>query len=445
MSITKISKTRSTELFNQAKDLIPGGVNSPVRAFKSIDNQPLFISKAKGPYIWDEDGNCFIDFVGSWGPMILGHADEDIESAVMQTLRKGASFGAPTAIENLMATEVIKLVPSIEKVRMVNSGTEAVMSAIRLARAFTTRNNPDKTKIIKFSGCYHGHVDALLVSAGSGVATLAMPDSAGVVADATKNTIIVPYNNKAALEKVFAEQGKEICAIITEPVIGNAGCILPEPGYLEFLREITQRYDALLIFDEVMTGFRVALGGAQEKYNVMPDITCLGKVIGGGLPVGAYGASREIMSLVAPEGGMYQAGTLSGNPLAMAAGLTCLRKIQRANFYSDLEANVKYLGDGLLVQAAKSSNPNIKSMQFSYSGGMFGFFFSEKPIHNYEDAKANIDVNLFRKFYLAMLEEGVYFAPSAFEAGFMSASHSQKDLDKVIEAFGKVIRHPQIA
>lgn len=423
-----INKQKSKELFEIAKNLIPGGVNSPVRAFKSLDNNPLFIKRAKGAYLWDEDDNRLIDFVGSWGPMILGHADTDIEAAVIEALKNGASFGAPTVIENEMAREVINLVPSIEKVRMVNSGTEAVMSAIRLARAFTTRQDPQKNKIIKFSGCYHGHVDALLVSAGSGLATLALPDSSGVSNEAVKDTIIVPYNDIESLEKVFEQFGERISAIITEPVIGNAGCILPQPGFLEYLRSITKKYSALLIFDEVMTGFRVALGGAQQKYKIMPDITCLGKVIGGGLPVGAYGASKEIMSLVAPEGGMYQAGTLSGNPLAMAAGLTCLRKIQRPGFYQELEAKIKYLADGL---------KQIKNLQFSYAGAMFGFFFSEKEIHSYEAAKKFVDLNLFRNFYLAMLDAGVYFAPSAFEAGFMSEAHSYEDLDYVIDAFVK--------
>lgn len=440
MKLQAISKTKSQALFTRAQELIPGGVNSPVRAFKSVGGEPLFIKRAKGPYIWDEDDNQFIDFVGSWGPMILGHADADIESAVVEVLHHGASFGAPTAIENEMATEVIKLVPSIEKVRMVNSGTEAVMSAIRLARAYTTRTNLRKNKIIKFSGCYHGHVDPLLVSAGSGVATLSLPDSPGVVEDVVKSTIVVPYNSVDAVLKVFEQYGEEISAIILEPVVGNAGCILPEPGFLEFLRKICDEYSVLLIFDEVMTGFRVALGGAQEKYKVMPDITTLGKVIGGGLPVGAYGARKEIMSLVAPEGSMYQAGTLSGNPLAMAAGLTCLRKIQAPGFYEELEAKVKYLGSGLLAAAAKSSNPMISQIQFNHSGGMFGFFFSKEQVTNYEIAKANIDSELFKNFYLAMLDEGVYFAPSAFEAGFMSAAHSYEDLDKVIAAFASVIK-----
>ncbi len=425
--LTKTQRTKSQQLFTEAQKLMPGGVNSPVRAFKSIDGSPIFFKKAKGAYLWDEDDNQYIDFVGSWGPMILGHADPDIERELKQAISNGTSFGAPTRLENAMAAEVIKLVPSIEMVRMVNSGTEAVMSAIRLARAYTTRNNPKQTKIIKFRGCYHGHADALLVQAGSGVATLGLPDSPGVTQSATQDTILATYNSTQELEEIFKSYPGEISAIITEPVIGNAGCILPQPGFLEFLREITLKHNALLIFDEVMTGFRVALGGAQARFNVMPDITTLGKVIGGGLPVGAYGASKEIMSLVAPSGPMYQAGTLSGNPLAMTAGLTCLRKIQAPGFYEELEKKTNYLIEGLERAARDASIP----LQVSACGGMFGFFFSDKPVHNYADTQY-VDMNKFRKFYLALLDCGVYFAPSAFEAGFMSIAHSYEDLDRVI-------------
>ncbi len=430
--LTKIQRVKSQELFTEAQKLMPGGVNSPVRAFKSIDGSPVFFKKAQGAYLWDEDDNKYIDFVGSWGPMILGHADPDIERELKQAIGNGTSFGAPTRLENEMAGEVIKLVPSIEMVRMVNSGTEAVMSAIRLARAYTTQANPKQTKIIKFRGCYHGHADALLVQAGSGVATLALPDSPGVTKSATQDTILATYNDTEELEAIFKQYPGEISAIITEPVIGNAGCILPEPGFLEFLRDITIKHNSLLIFDEVMTGFRVALGGAQQKFNVMPDITTLGKVIGGGLPVGAYGASREIMSLVAPSGSMYQAGTLSGNPLAMTAGLTCLRKIQAPGFYEELEKKTQYLIEGMNRAAREHS----VALQTSYCGGMFGFFFSDQVVRNYADTK-HVDSAKFRKFYLAMLDSGVYFAPSAFEAGFMSAAHSYEDLDRVIEAFGK--------
>ncbi len=431
--LTKTQRVKSQELFTEAQKLMPGGVNSPVRAFKSIDGSPVFFKRAQGAYLWDEDDHKYIDFVGSWGPMILGHADPDIERELKLAIGNGTSFGAPTRLENEMAAEVIKLVPSIELVRMVNSGTEAVMSAIRLARAYTMRNNPKQTKIIKFRGCYHGHADALLVQAGSGVATLGLPDSPGVTQSATHDTILATYNNTEELEEIFKQYPREISAIITEPVIGNAGCILPEPSFLEFLREITLKHNSLLIFDEVMTGFRVALGGAQQKFNVMPDITTLGKVIGGGLPVGAYGASREIMSLVAPSGPMYQAGTLSGNPLAMTAGLTCLRKIQAPGFYEELEKKTQYLIEGL-ERAARDSS---LALQTSYCGGMFGFFFSDSPVRNYADTK-NVDAAKFRKFYLAMLDQGVYFAPSAFEAGFMSAAHSYEDLDEVIASISQL-------
>ncbi len=440
MQETLLNKQKSQELFYRANQLMPGGVNSPVRAFSSIDGQPLFIKKAKGPYIWDEDDNQYIDFVGSWGPMILGHANEDIEAALIEVIKNGTSFGAPTAVENDMAEEVIKLVPSIEKVRMVNSGTEAAMSAIRLARAYTTQNfGAQKNKIVKFTGCYHGHVDALLVQAGSGVMTLGLPDSPGVTKEATANTILVPFNDPEALEEIFDKFGDEISALAVEPILGNCGMIKPQQGFLEFLRDITKENDSLLLFDEVMTGFRVALGGAQEYYGVTPDLTCLGKVIGGGLPVGAYGASEEVMSMVAPEGPMYQAGTLSGNPLAMTAGLTCLKKIQAPGFYSELDAKTSKFVQGLKAACQKSSNEKIKNTEFCQAGGMFGFFFSDKPIKNYEDAAANIDKELFKKFYLAMLDSGVYLAPSAFEAGFVSAAHSEAVLDTVIERFAKVV------
>lgn len=432
ISTTLAPRKKSSQLFEQACRLMPGGVNSPVRAFKSIDGQPIFIKKAKGAYIWDEDDNRYIDFVASWGPMILGHANEKIETALRKAISNGTSFGAPTAVENEMAAEVIKLVPSIEMLRMVNSGTEAVMAAVRLARAYTsTKYNEKKTKIVKFTGCYHGHMDALLVQAGSGVASLGLPDSPGVTKEATANTLLTPFNNIKAVEEIFQRFGNEISALITEPVIGNSGCILPEPGFLEFLREITLKHNALLIFDEVMTGFRVALGGAQEKFKINPDITTLGKVIGGGLPVGAYGASKEIMSMVAPAGPMYQAGTLSGNPLAMTAGLACLKEIQNPGFYDELEAKSKYLMDGL----KKLQMPEGIELQTAYCGAMFGFFFTKGPIKNYEDAKANLDIDFFKKVYMKILEQGVYLAPSAFEAGFISSSHSYDDLDYVINTF----------
>ena len=407
---------------------MPGGVNSPVRAFRSVGAaHPIFFKSAKGSKLYDVDGNEYIDYIGSWGPMIHGHADSEIEAAAIGALKNSSSFGAPTELENLMAAEVIKLVPSIEMLRMVNSGTEAVLSAIRLARAFTVKLNPKKNKIIKFKGCYHGHVDALLVQAGSGVATLGLPDSLGVNSNVTQDTIVLNFNDFSSLEEAFRLEGELISAIIVEPIIGNGGCILPEIGFLEALRTVCDKYESLLIFDEVMTGFRVALGGAQEKYSVMPDITTLGKVIGGGFPVGAYGARKEIMELVAPAGAMYQAGTLSGNPVAMAAGLTALKKLQRAGFYDDLTAKTQYLIKGL-----KMASGDIP-VQFVEAAGMFGMFFSKTVVKNFDEAKAS-EVEFFKKYYMEMLKRGIYLAPSAFEAFFMSAAHSYEDLDRTIEA-----------
>lgn len=407
---------------------MPGGVNSPVRAFRSVGAaHPIFFKSAKGSKLYDVDGNEYIDYIGSWGPMIHGHADPDIEAAAIEALKHSPSFGAPTELENLMAAEVIKLVPSIEMVRMVNSGTEAVLSAIRLARAFTSKLNPKKNKVIKFKGCYHGHVDALLVQAGSGVATLGLPDSLGVNSNVTQDTIVLNFNDFSSLEEAFRLEGELISAIIVEPIIGNGGCILPEAGFLEALRAVCDKYESLLIFDEVMTGFRVALGGAQEKYSVMPDITTLGKVIGGGFPVGAYGARKEIMELVAPAGAMYQAGTLSGNPVAMAAGLAALKKLQKAGFYDDLTAKTQYLIKGL-----KAASGDI-SVQFVEAAGMFGMFFSKTVVKNFDEAKAS-EVEFFKKYYMEMLKRGIYLAPSAFEAFFMSAAHSYDDLDRTIEA-----------
>ncbi len=407
---------------------MPGGVNSPVRAFRSVGAaHPVFFKSAKGSKLYDVDGNEYIDYIGSWGPMIHGHADPDIEAAAIEALKNSSSFGAPTELENLMAAEVIKLVPSIEMVRMVNSGTEAVLSAVRLARAFTAKLNPKKNKIIKFKGCYHGHVDALLVQAGSGVATLGLPDSLGVNSNVTQDTIVLNFNDFSSLEEAFRREGELISAIIVEPIIGNGGCILPEAGFLEALRTVCDKYESLLIFDEVMTGFRVALGGAQEKYSVTPDITTLGKVIGGGFPVGAYGARKEIMELVAPAGAMYQAGTLSGNPVAMAAGLIALKKLQKAGFYDDLTAKTQYLIKGL--KAASADIP----VQFVEAAGMFGMFFSKTVVKDFDEAKAS-NVEFFKKYYMEMLKRGIYLAPSAFEAFFMSAAHSYDDLDKTIEA-----------
>ncbi len=450
MNTINKTRERSALLFKAARELMPGGVNSPVRAFKSIGSDPVFIKRAKGAYLWDEDGNRYIDYVGSWGPMILGHADSDIEAAIVEAARSGTSFGAPTALESEMAREVIKLVPSIEMVRMVNSGTEAVMAALRLARAYVNSSTgrealgialdaPERNIIIKFSGCYHGHADSMLVAAGSGASTLGLPDSPGVTRSASQDTLILPFNDEAALTEAFAQHGEHIAAIITEPVIGNSGCIPPQAGFLKFLREITKLNGSLLIFDEVMTGFRVALGGAQELYDISPDITTLGKIIGGGLPVGAYGASREIMSMVAPAGPMYQAGTLSGNPLAMSAGLTCLRKIQKPAFYDELTAKTRYLVEGLRSANQESDIPEIHNAQLAAVGAMFGQAFTEQAVHNYEDAKTQ-NLDLFRKYYLAMLERGIYFAPSAFEAGFISAAHSYEDLDVTIAAHRAVIK-----
>lgn len=415
---------------------MPGGVNSPVRAFRSIGAaHPIFFKSAKGSKLYDVDGNEYIDYIGSWGPMIHGHADSDIEAAAIEALKHSPSFGAPTELENLMAAELIKLVPSVEMVRMVNSGTEAVLSAVRLARAFTTKSNPKKNKIVKFKGCYHGHVDALLVQAGSGVATLGLPDSPGVSDSVTKDTIVLNFNDIAALERVFKDEGEYISAVIVEPIIGNGGCILPEAGFHEALRKICDDYAALLIFDEVMTGFRVAVGGAQEKYNIKPDLTTLGKVIGGGFPVGAYGGRKEIMEMVAPAGPMYQAGTLSGNPVAMAAGLTALKKLQSSGFYADLAAKSVYLIDGL-KQVSLAANVSV---QFVEAAGMFGMFFSRTPVKNFDEAKAS-DVDFFKKYYMEMLRLGIYLAPSAFEAFFMSAAHSYADLDRTIEAHEKSLK-----
>ncbi len=431
---------RSADLFNEAKALMPGGVNSPVRAFKSIGTHPIFIKKASGPYIWDEDDNKYIDYVGSWGPMILGHADPDVETAIINAVRQGTSYGAPSQIESEMAREVIKLVPGIEKVRMVNSGTEAVLSAIRLARAYASLNfSVEKNKIVKFVGCYHGHVDSLLVQAGSGVATLGLPDSPGVTKAATANTLLVNYNDPEDVSRVFEEYGEQIAALIVEPVAGNSGCILPKAGFLQFLRDICDKYQALLIFDEVMTGFRVALNCAQGLFKVTPDITCLGKVIGGGMPVGAYGASAKIMSLVAPEGPMYQAGTLSGNPVAMSAGLAALKKIQTAGFYEKLTQRAKKLLEGLRAASKKHPNSKIASLQVHHVGAMLGMFFLDQTVFSFNEAKL-VDQKMFRTYYRAMLHEGVYLPPSSYEAWFLSDAHSDEDLEKTIAAHARAIK-----
>jgi glutamate-1-semialdehyde 2,1-aminomutase len=415
---------RSAELFDRAVELIPGGVNSPVRAFRGVGGTPRFIKSAQGAMMTDVDGRTYIDYVGSWGPMILGHADEEVIGALHEALARGTSYGAPTELELEVAEEVTHAVPSIEMVRMVNSGTEATMSAIRLARGVTGRN-----KLVKFEGCYHGHGDSLLVKAGSGVATLGLPDSPGVTAAVAQNTITVPFNDAFALEQVFDEHGADIAAVIIEPVVGNMGCVLPQEGYLQKVREITTRYGALLIFDEVMTGFRLARGGAQELYGVRPDITTLGKIIGGGLPVGAYGASREIMRNIAPAGNIYQAGTLSGNPLAMTAGLVTLKRLRDPSVYEQLERAGKRLCDGL-SEAARAAGIETVTNRV---GSMWTTFFTGEPVTDWTSA-AKSNRELFGKFFHAMLNEGVYLAPSQFEAGFIGLAHTDGILNKTVES-----------
>lgn len=428
MPTASLSTTRSQQLFETAQTLMPGGVNSPVRAFRSVGGTPLFIEKAKGAYIWDADGNRYIDYVGSWGPMIVGHAHPKVVARIQQLAERGTSYGAPTALENELAGLVINAVPSIERVRFVNSGTEAVMSAIRLARAFTGRR-----RIVKFTGCYHGHVDDLLVKAGSGASTLGMPDSLGVPPSTVENTLLAQYNNLAEVESLFAQFGPEIAAILVEPVAGNMGCVPPQPGFLEGLRTLATKHGALLIFDEVMTGFRVAYGGAQAHYGIRPDMTTLGKIVGGGLPVGAYGASAEIMQTVAPTGGMYQAGTLSGNPLAMGAGIETLKLLQEPGCYETLEARTRTLMNGL-VQVAQSKGFSVQGHQV---GSMFSMFFNAKPVCNYEDVLQS-DKERFNRYFHAMLEQGIYFAPSAFEAGFLSLAHTDEDIQHTLQAFESI-------
>jgi glutamate-1-semialdehyde 2,1-aminomutase len=420
----------SLELFERAKELIPGGVNSPVRAFRGVGGTPRFIKSAEGATMTDVDGHTYIDYVGSWGPMILGHADREVREAVSDALTRGTSYGAPTELEILMAEEIIDAVPSIEMVRMVNSGTEATMSAIRLARGVTGRS-----KLVKFEGCYHGHGDSLLVKAGSGVATLGLPDSPGVPASVAQNTLTVSFNDPQALAEVFAEHGADIAAVIIEPVVGNMGCVPPRDGYLQAVRDVTRKAGALLIFDEVMTGFRLSRGGAQELYNVTPDITTLGKIIGGGLPVGAYGASHEIMNHIAPAGPIYQAGTLSGNPLAMAAGLATLKRLRDASVYERLDRAGERLCAGLAEAAREAGVETVTNRV----GSMWTAFLTSEPVTDWTSA-AKSDRNLYGKFFHAMLAEGVYLAPSQFEAAFIGTAHTDELLDRTVEAARKAYK-----
>jgi glutamate-1-semialdehyde 2,1-aminomutase len=420
----RVKRDRSAQLFSRAVELMPGGVNSPVRAFRGVGGTPRFIKNARGALMTDVDGRTYIDYVGSWGPMILGHGDGEVLTALHRVLGRGTSYGAPTELEIQMAEEIIDAVPSVDMVRMVNSGTEATMSAIRLARGVTNRN-----KLVKFEGCYHGHGDSLLVKAGSGVATLGLPDSPGVPQSLAQNTLTVPFNDPAALEQVFAEHGADIAAVIIEPVVGNMGCVPPREGFLQKTREVTKKHGALLIFDEVMTGFRLARGGAQELYGVRPDITTLGKIIGGGLPVGAYGASREIMERIAPAGDIYQAGTLSGNPLAMTAGLVTLRRLRDPAVYEQLERAGKRLCDGLR-QVARELRVETATNRV---GSMWTTFFTKKPVTNWATASTS-NRNLYGRFFHAMLDEGVYLAPSQFEAGFIGLAHTDEMLDRTVEA-----------
>lgn len=419
-----MKQTRSKQLFEQAKRLIPGGVNSPVRAFTAVGGRPLFIAKAKGPRIWDADGNTYLDYVLSWGPMILGHAHPKVVSAIKAAVERGTSYGAPTELEVRLAKLIQKAFPSMQLIRMVSSGTEATMSAIRLARGFTGRN-----KIVKFDGCYHGHADSLLVKAGSGLATLGIPDSPGVPADLAQHTLTAPYNDLSAIRKIFELHGREVAGLIVEPVAGNMGVVPPKEGFLEGLREITRQYDSLLIFDEVITGFRVASGGAQERFKVTPDLTCLGKIIGGGLPVGAYGGRREIMEQIAPLGPVYQAGTLSGNPLAMTAGIETLKLLSPPGVYQQLEARSDDLSTGL-TDAAKKSGVAVFSTRVA---SLMGLFFTSRTVTDYTAAKTS-DTKAYAKFFTAMLEAGVYLAPSQFEAVFLSTAHTAADIEKTVRA-----------
>jgi glutamate-1-semialdehyde 2,1-aminomutase len=425
-----LQRPRSHALFEEAQTLLPGGVNSPVRAFRGVGGDPVFIDHANGPYLYDVDGKRYLDYVQSWGPMILGHTYPTVLKAVEEAARRGFSFGAPTQAESELAKLVIESVPSVEMIRFVNSGTEATMSALRLARAYTGRS-----KIIKFSGCYHGHADMLLVQAGSGVATLGLPDSPGVPAETTVNTLTVSYNDAGAVEQLFHTFPNEIAAIIVEPVAANMGLVLPQPGFLEKLHELTQGYGALLIFDEVMTGFRVALGGMQQRVGITPDLTCFGKIVGGGMPVGAYGGRREIMQQVAPLGPMYQAGTLSGNPLAMAAGIATLTELQKPGQYEKLEQKSQLLSEGV---ARVLRDTGIEA-QFQHIGAMFCLYFSQGPVTDYASAKRS-DTALFSRYFWEMLARGVYLPPSQFEACFLSLALDDGMLEETIQSIEFVLR-----
>jgi len=416
--------SRSVELFKEAVRYIPGGVNSPARAFKGVGGDPVFLEKAAGSRVYDADGNSYIDYVCSWGPLILGHAHPEVVDVIREVSVQGTSFGAPTALETEMARMVVEAVPSLEMVRMVNSGTEAVMGALRLARGYTGRE-----KILKFAGCYHGHSDSLLIKAGSGVTTLGLPDSPGVTPGTARDTLAAPYNDLEAVTEIFTEQGEEIAAVIVEPVAGNMGVVPPGTGFLEGLRELCTRYDSLLIFDEVMTGFRVSYGGAQEYYGVTPDLTALGKIIGGGFPVGAYGGKKEIMEMVAPAGPVYQAGTLSGNPLAMAVGIKTLQVLSRPGAYEDLEQKAGMLSRGLQERAASYG----LTVQLNRVSSMFSLFFSGDKVYDFSSAAAS-DLERFKIYFRTLLENGVYVAPSQFEAGFLSLAHSREDIENTLEA-----------
>ena len=420
--------TRSETLFTEAQRYIPGGVNSPVRAFRGVGGTPIFFKRGEGAYLYDEDNRRYIDYVGSWGPMIVGHAHPAVVQAVQAAAANGLSFGAPTEMETIMARRICELLPSMELTRMCNSGTEATMSAIRLARGVTGRNI-----IIKFEGCYHGHSDSLLIKAGSGALTLGVPTSPGVPAALAEYTVTLPYNDLPEVQQAFAALGEKIAGVIVEPVAGNMNCIPPAPGFLAGLRELCTQYESVLIFDEVMTGFRVALGGAQQLYGVTPDITTLGKVIGGGMPVGAFGGKRAIMEQLAPLGPIYQAGTLSGNPVALAAGLTTLDLIAKPHFHADLAAKTQQLCEALVAVASEAGVP----LTANYVGGMFGLFFTTEQVSRYAQATA-CDLERFKAFFHGMLAEGIYLAPSAFEAGFLSSAHSKSDLDATVTAAQQV-------